>query len=461
MTDEPRDRDQRPEGARDWSDADPSDDFRRAEREARETHEAAREAEREAHEQLREAARAPRRAAREERRRSHRINVTGHGVHFDAMDIDGVGIGAFAKGFMKDFMKDVGGDAYTEATSGEFTFEGMPRLRVRNISGETTIRVGEAGKIGVVATKHVSAGSEDRAKRLLQNLEIRMEQHGDELRIEPHLYEQERSWVDLFRGKRFRVDFAITVPRECAIDAQTVSGDLAVSGITGPHDVQAVSGDVSIADAEGPLRLKTVSGDVEIRRYVGHVEGNTVSGDVTFDAARIRSLGLQTVSGDVTVKGIREPARAHRIKTISGDVQLTLVDPDMVLEFHTTSGDLECDAPAQVIKRGRKEFTVTTGAGRGHNVVKTVSGDLNVATGSFPVPGEPSGEEPRPWSAPPEPPRAEDVEKTIPLEPQQPRPEVRDLLERLAKGEVGVDEVAAALDEARRSAPGGRSPLDR
>ena len=102
----------------------------------------------------------------------------------------------------------------------------MPRLRVRNISGQTRIHVGEPGKISVVATKHVSASSEDRAKRLLQNLEIRMEKSGDELRVEPHLYEQERGWVDLFRGKRFRVDFDIAVPQECDIDAQTVSGDL-------------------------------------------------------------------------------------------------------------------------------------------------------------------------------------------------------------------------------------------
>src|SRR5206468_3974217 len=102
-----------------------------------------------------------------------------------------------------------------------------PRVRVtgaksdvRNVSGETSITAGGApGEIRVVARKRVSAGGEDRAKRLLKNLEIRMEKHGDELLIEPHLYEQERGWIDLFRGKRFRVDFEITVPAECAIDA--------------------------------------------------------------------------------------------------------------------------------------------------------------------------------------------------------------------------------------------------
>jgi hypothetical protein len=136
----------------------------------------------------------------------------------------------------------------------------MPRLRVRNISGATVVRAGEPGKITVVAKKHVYATSEDRAKRLLQNLEIRMEKHGDELRVEPHLYEQERGWVDLFRGKRFRVDFEISVPQECGIDAHTVSGQLAISGVRGPLEVQSVSGEISVEDVCASRPASTASG---------------------------------------------------------------------------------------------------------------------------------------------------------------------------------------------------------
>src|SRR5207248_11737168 len=124
----------------------------------------------------------------------------------------------------------------------------------------------------------------------------------------------ERSRVDRCRGKRFRVDFESTVPPECTIDAQTVNGDLSVRGVRGPQEIQAVSGDVTIEDVQGPLRLKSVSGDVDVRRYVGHVEGNSVSGDITFDTVRIRSLQLQTVSGDITVRGVLESARAHRFR---------------------------------------------------------------------------------------------------------------------------------------------------
>jgi len=434
------------------------------ERMARDRDRAAREQERMHRQEERMRERMREREERREERRSRRIHMSGEGLHIEGMDFDSMGFGDFAKGFMKDFVSDATGDSYTETKQMEFVFERMPRLRVRNLSGETKIRVGEPGKIKVLATKRVTASSEDRAKRLLENLEIRMEKNADELRIEPHLYEQERSWVDLFRGKRFRVDFEITVPQECAIDAQTVSGDLSAAGVSGPHEIQSVSGDVSLEDAQGPLRLKSVSGDVRIRRYVGHAEGNTVSGDVTFDAVRLRSLQFSSVSGDVSVKGVLEAARAHRFRTISGDVALSLVDPDLFVEFRTASGDLESDMPARVERRGRKEFNVSLGEARGHVVVKTVSGDLAIAGTVIDVPGEATTEQPAPRSDYPSDYRSEEDEanqaEAMPMGPPEPPPpppvdprareELRGLLDKLAKGEVSVDDAAAALDARKK-----------
>ena len=448
---------------RDWSRFEGTDaeraarDAQRAARDAqRAAHEHSREAERTAREQAREARRAERDARREEWR-GRRVHIHGNDVGaafgFDAGDL----AKDFAKGFMKDFVSDATGDSYSEAVTGEFVFDRMPRLRVRNISGETRLRVGDPGKITVVAKKHVNASSEDRAKRQLQNLEIRMEKNGDELRIEPHLYEQERGWIDLFRGKRFRVDFDITVPQECAVDAQTVSGDLSVTGVHGPLEVQCVSGEIVIEDVEGPLRLKSVSGDVACRRYVGHVEGNTVSGDLHFDAVRVRSLQLHTVSGDVDLVGVLEAAREHRFRTISGDVDLSLADPDLLVDFRTASGDLECDIPARVNRQSRKEYTVALGDARGHVVVKTVSGDLTIRGTVVDVPGEPTTEEPSAarfdigagYAGEPDAEAEADVERTEPIDAAA-NEQIRAVLDKLAKGELGVDDAAAALDAARK-----------
>ncbi|HEV8655115.1 MAG TPA: DUF4097 family beta strand repeat-containing protein [Candidatus Limnocylindria bacterium] len=406
---------------------------------AREARRAERDAER--------AARHAERAARRAEHMSHKFQFKsgrGGGFTLDGSEFDP---GQFARAFVGDFVGDVGGESYSDTVEERFTFDKTPRVRVRNVSGETSITAaGAPGEIRVLARKRVSASSEDRAKRLLQNLEVRMEKHGDELLVEPHLYEQERGWLDLFRGKRFRVDFEITVPAECAIDAQTVSGELSVEGVRGPLEIQTVSGDVRLEDVQGPMRLKSVSGDLDCRRYVGHLEGNTVSGDVTIVAARLRSSQLHTVSGDVQIEGRLDPRKEHRFKTISGDIELALAEPDVTIEYRSASGDIECELPARIVKRGRKDYSVVIGGGLGHVGVKTVSGDLTVRGTSAAAPDDARPEE----TAPEEAATADsDVERTLPMD-RSSREEVRSVLERLARGELGVDDAAAALDEARR-----------
>lgn len=398
-------------------------------------------AEREREHELR---RDERRARHEER---HKMRFGRRGFSVD-VDVDPDEIARSISSAFVGMDDETDGETYDDTVEKVFTVDGMPRLRVRNVSGETAIRVGEAGQVRVLARKRVRGGSADRAKRLLENVELRIEQRGNDIYVEPHLYEQERSWLDLFRGKRFRVDFEITVPRECAVDAQTVSGDLDVQGTRGPARVESVSGDVNIADVQGPMRIKSVSGDVQCSDYVGMLEGSSVSGDVDVHG-RVRGVELLTVSGDISID--MEPAaspRENRLKTISGDVEVGLIGSSCTCDFHTASGDLECDAPARIIREGRKDRTVVLGDGRGRLHVKTVSGDLTIKEASPSVFAEPAASDETETVAEPEP-AVEDVERTEPMAPPV-RARVRDVLERVARGELGVDEAAAKLDETRR-----------
>src|SRR5207247_4779428 len=266
---------------------------------------------------------------------------------------------------------------------------------------------------------------------------------------ETHAYEQERSWLEMFRGQRFRVDFDITVPRECADDAQTVSGDMEVQGTRGPMRLESVSGDVSIGDAQGPMRVKRVSGDVEVTDYVGILEGSAVSGDVSI-RGRVRSCELHTVSGDISVDLDPDPSgRESRLKTISGDVEIGLIAASCTCDYHTASGDLECDEPARIIREGRKDRMVIIGEGAGRLHVKTVSGDLTIKPASSSLAEEPTAARASAARDSEAESRTEaDPERTTPMTPPA-SARVRDLLERLARGEVTVDEAAAKLDETR------------
>jgi hypothetical protein len=431
-------------------------DLRQQERELRQQE---REREREAHREERDRTREERRTLRDAIRQS---------VH----DTMGPGFGAHIGKTIRDSMSfkidvgdiDVGdagaGDEYSETIERDFTVGPGAGLHVRNVSGDTRIKVGDEGTIHVTARKRVRGTSEERAKRLLENVEVRMEQDGDAVLLKPHLYEQDRGWADLFRGGRVAVDFDITVPRELRLQAHTVSGDLAIFGTRGPMDVQTVSGDVGLTDVQGPLRLKTVSGDGVLSTFAGQLVANSVSGDLTFSDTRLHGSDIVTVSGDVRVEGELDKARDHRMKTISGDVDLHLVGRSYDVRFSTMSGDLDTEMTGEISKEGRRDKHLVIGAAEAKVFVKTMSGDLQIRPSDAAAPAatpvsEMNAEreddmertEPMAPMAPlaPQPP----IPPIAPTPPMAPRADVRELLERLAKGEIDVDAAAAALDARR------------
>ncbi len=338
------------------------------------------------------------------------------------------------------FPDPTGDDEHAETVERTFTVNGPPHLRLRNVSGESRITVGADGEVRVRARKRVRGASEDRAKRLLENVEIRMEQTGDEVSVRPHLYEQDRGWLDLFRGGRVAVDFEIAVPRHSRIDATTVSGALDLRGTRGPIEVQSVSGPVTLDDVQGAIRLKTVSGDASCTALAGAIEANSVSGDLAFERCRLHGCDIVTVSGDVDVSGDLDAGREHRLKTISGDVELVLVGSSYDVRFKTMSGELECALVGEISREGRRDKHVRVGAGAARVTVKTVSGDLQLRPGDGAVPAGPFG-------------MSDDPEATIRVDPDRPggpvAADAREILARVARGELDVDAAARALDATR------------
>ena len=337
-----------------------------------------------------------------------------------------------------------GGEEHEERLERTFVVRGMPSLRVSNVSGDTRIVVGEAGAVVVRARKYVRGASADKAKRLLESLEIRMEQDGDTIVVQPYLDEQECSWRDLFRGRGVAVDFEITVPRETGLDARSTSGDLQVTGVCGPLHLHNVSGDTLLGGLRGPLRLRTVSGDVRASDCAGECECNSVSGDLRFEGSRLQAADIQTVSGDVALDGALDPAAAHRIRTVSGDVALAVVGASFQVDFRTLSGELDCACEARVAREGRRDRLVLVGGGEARVHVKTVSGDLRIAGSAASVPEAPG---PSPAGPPAEPAAPAAASATEPG--PGPGPRGRTLRVRVTEGGTQKVNIAIPLALAR------------
>jgi DUF4097 and DUF4098 domain-containing protein YvlB len=146
-------------------------------------------------------------------------------------------------------------------------------------------------------------------------------------------------------GPRDRIDFEVRLPRRLRLSANSVSGDVRVSGVGDEVRAHSVSGEVRLDHVRAPsIDARSVSGDVE-----ANVDALTGSGDLRF----------ASVSGNVSLELPRSLDADVTLKTVSGeldsDFPLTIRGPArMGLGRHTVTG---------TIGRGGRELLLTTVSG--------------------------------------------------------------------------------------------------
>ena len=117
------------------------------------------------------------------------------------------------------------------------------------------------------------------------------------------------------------------------LEANTASGDVAAGSVAGTVRVNAVSGDVRIESCEGAASVQAVSGDVELLAVrSGRVQAQTVSGDLAVGVRRGSRVHVDasTLSGDTSsdLDLFGEPIHGDgpvvelRLKSVSGDISV-------------------------------------------------------------------------------------------------------------------------------------------
>ncbi|MGK5742252.1 DUF4097 family beta strand repeat-containing protein [Micromonospora sp. URMC 103] len=213
----------------------------------------------------------------------------------------------------------------------------------------TTIRV-QPGSGDVVVRANGSA-SEVRIKRVVryQGAEptARYEIKGTELVL------------DTDCGSQCSVSYEVTAPEGVAVQGESASGDVELSqvgavqmllrsgnvlltGATGPVRLETRSGDIEVSEAAGPVTLRAASGDISARRLRGDVDAEAKSGNVVLELEKAASARAHASSGDVSLV---VPAGRYQVRSdaASGDANVTVADDRsaaLVLDVSTRSGDI-------------------------------------------------------------------------------------------------------------------------
>ena len=165
-------------------------------------------------------------------------------------------------------------------------------------------------------------------------------------------------------------ELVVHMPQRSSLKTSLVSADLVVKDLLGNQELQTVSGDVRSAAAR-EVRVRTVSGDVELTAGAESrvVEVGTVSGDVKVTGGG-GEVAINTVSGDCHMS-LGTLSRA-RLKTVSGDYHLSAeLAADGRLEAESISGDVTIEFGGALPPA---EFDL-----------QSFSGDLTTCSGHKPV----------------------------------------------------------------------------
>jgi DUF4097 and DUF4098 domain-containing protein YvlB len=172
----------------------------------------------------------------------------------------------------------------------------------------------------------------------------------------------------------------LTVPAPTDVTVRTVSGTVLLGGLLAEASVRTLSGDVVLDRPGGRVRVRTASGGLEVREPTASLRYNTLSGDVAIASSLSPAISGRTVSGEVVLDFVPQPAGEYELATVSGDVALRIPDDASIrVDARTLSGTLQAGFELEMQRRRVGRTMVgEIGAGHADLAVRTVSGDVAV-----------------------------------------------------------------------------------
>lgn len=315
-----------------------------------------------------------------------------------------------------------------ETIRNTFQVTAPARLSISNIRGSVTVQPGDPNVIEVVAVKH---GNFDSGR---YTVEMTQDTDGS-VRIETRSNE---SFLG-FLSHPPRVDYSLRVPQGVHLDASCISSSLAVSELEGVFKLKTISGELKLENLTGPFKLNSVSGDISGSQLSGVLELGTVSGDVRLLTSGFPTAEASTVSGNLVLQTpITEGP--YQFGSVSGSVRMLVPsDTRCNAELNSVSGSIRSSLPVTNVRLGHG-LKVTQIAGGGASVrLKSVSGNLSFEVEGVPATPVQSTQATSAETVPPVPP----VQPVSPVPPSSPPASplsTAEILQRIERGEMTVDE---------------------
>jgi hypothetical protein len=229
-------------------------------------------------------------------------------------------------------------DAKVERTvEKSFTVQPGGTVKVATSGGNIRVEPGAADTVKVVALEKIRADNDAEATELLKDLELTIEQNGNDITAVAKYNRGAGSW---FHGSwpPVQVSFTITVPAHFNAELKTSGGNIGVGDLAGRIEARTSGGDVKVGTIDGAVDAGTSGGNVTLVACTGDTKLHTSGGDVHADKIAGKA-DLNTSGGNVSVGLVENVLSAH---TSGGNVRAAIggsLKGDCTLE--TSGGDVE------------------------------------------------------------------------------------------------------------------------
>ncbi len=209
-------------------------------------------------------------------------------------------------------------------------------VEILNTNGTITVTAGEGDTMDVVAERIVKASTEERARELLEEFEIRETASESRVRLDSKA-------TGMSLGVNRLVNYTVTLPAWANVRLETTNGDIRVENIAGELRIDATNGRIegtglgngaSVAATNGAISLEfaalgdqgvsceTVNGQITVA--LPRDAGADISARVTNGSISTGDLGLDTSEESRRrVEGRLGPGGARvRLETVNGAIRL-------------------------------------------------------------------------------------------------------------------------------------------
>lgn len=166
-------------------------------------------------------------------------------------------------------------------TSEHRSYPGVRDLMIENIRGNIEVVASNTTSVEVDIETTLHADTQDRLDLAKKEVRVDATQQGGFLKLFVDGPFRQRSGRS--PGYEFSHEFKVRLPKDTAIDLNTVNSNVVADGTT------------------GTFKARTVNGSVELKRLTGSGEASTVNGAVTADfaAALANPVLLKSVNGRI------------------------------------------------------------------------------------------------------------------------------------------------------------------